>query len=54
MLLSELVQEGRQVFIVCPMVEEGEGADEDLKSVLQYADTLKRKSFRIKCFPCPR
>ena len=37
------VQEGRQVYIICPAVEEGEGAD--LKAVTAYAKELSEKVF---------
>lgn len=43
--MRKLVGEGRQVYIVCPMVEESETADEDLKSALEYAEKLKNEVF---------
>ncbi len=39
------VEEGRQVFIICPLVEEGETASADLKSVQEYSEKLKRDVF---------
>ena len=38
------VQEGRQVFVVCPMVEESEVLDEGVKSATEHAEEL-RKTF---------
>jgi len=38
------VGEGRQVYIICPMVEEG-GAEEGLKSVKEYHEKLQKKVF---------
>lgn len=43
--MRKLVGEGRQVYIVCPMVEESETADDDLKSVESYAEKLKKDIF---------
>lgn len=43
--MRRLVGEGRQIYIVCPMVEESETADDDLKSVEVYAEQLKRDIF---------
>ena len=43
--IRKLVDEGRQVYIVCPMVEGSETADEDLKSAEAYAETLRRDVF---------
>lgn len=37
------VEEGRQVYIICPAVEEGEGAD--LKAVTAYAQELEKTVF---------
>jgi ATP-dependent DNA helicase RecG len=39
------VDEGRQVYVVCPMVEESETADEDLKSAEEYAENLRKDIF---------
>jgi ATP-dependent DNA helicase RecG len=36
------VGEGRQVFVVCPMVEESEEADDRIKSATEHAETLKK------------
>ncbi len=41
--INKLVSEGRQVFIVCPMIEESETLD--LKSALEYAEKLKKDVF---------
>ena len=41
--VRKLVGEGRQAYLVCPAVEEGEGAD--LKAVTTYAETLQREVF---------
>lgn len=43
--MRKLVNEGRQVYVVCPMVEESETADEDLKSAQEYAEKLKHEVF---------
>ncbi len=43
--MRKLVGEGRQVFVVCPMVEESETADEDLKSAQEYAKKLQTEIF---------
>ena len=43
--IRRLVGEGRQVYIVCPMVEDTETADEDLKSAEEYAVLLRRDVF---------
>ncbi len=45
------VAEGRQVFVVCPMVEESEALDPAVKSATEHAETL-RKTFpdlRVGC-----
>lgn len=39
--IRKLVAQGRQVFIVCPVIEESE----DLKSAVEYAENLKRAVF---------
>ncbi len=36
------VGEGRQVFVVCPMVEESEALDPSVKSATEHAETLKK------------
>lgn len=41
--IDKNVSEGSQVYIVCPMVEEGESSD--LKSVTEYAERLKTEIF---------
>ncbi len=43
--IRKLVGEGRQVYVVCPMVEESETADEDLKSAQAYAEKLQKDIF---------
>ncbi|NLT12970.1 MAG: ATP-dependent DNA helicase RecG [Clostridiales bacterium] len=43
--IRKLVGEERQVYVVCPMVEESETADEDLKSALAYAEKLRKEIF---------
>ena len=43
---EKLVGEGRQVFIVCPMVDESEALDEGLKSAREYCETLKKDVFQ--------
>lgn len=43
--VRRLVGEGRQVFIVCPMVEENEDLAPDLKSAEEYAKELRTRVF---------
>ena len=43
--IRRLVSEGRQVYIVCPMVEESESVDEDLKAAIDYSETLGTEVF---------
>ncbi|SHH55162.1 ATP-dependent DNA helicase RecG [Sporobacter termitidis DSM 10068] len=43
--MRKLVGEGRQVYVVCPMVEESETADADLKSAQEYAARLQQEIF---------
>jgi ATP-dependent DNA helicase RecG len=43
--MRRLVGEGRQVYVVCPMVEESETADDDLKSAQAYAEKLQKEIF---------
>ena len=43
--VRKLVGEGRQAYIVCPMVEEGENAAAELKAVTVYADRLQTEIF---------
>ncbi len=43
--MRKLIGEGRQIYIVCPMVEESETADDDLKSAQAYAEKLKTEVF---------
>lgn len=43
--VRKLVAEGRQAYIVCPMVEEGEESTADLKAVTAYAQQLQSEVF---------
>ena len=43
--VRRLVGEGRQVFIVCPMVEENEELSPDLKSAREYSQMLQSEIF---------
>ena len=43
--IEKLVGEGRQVYIICPMVEEGETPDEGLKSAREYHEKLQKEVF---------
>ena len=43
--VRKLVGEGRQVYIICPMVDENESADEGLKSAREYHEKLKTEVF---------
>ena len=50
--LRKLVEEGRQVYIVCPAVSEGEDPGDDRKAVTEYAAALQREVFpdlRVAC-----
>ncbi len=49
--IERLVNEGRQAFIVCPMIEENEELDINLKPVETYAEQLKGQlpNLRIAC-----
>ena len=49
--MEKLVGEGRQVFVVCPMVEENEEMDCQLKSAEEHAKELAARfpSFRVEC-----
>ena len=50
--VRRLVGEGRQVFIVCPKVEEGDDAVPGLKSAASYAESLQKDVFpdlRVGC-----
>ena len=40
--MDKLVKQGRQVFVVCPMVEENEEFDPDLKSAVEHAAELQQ------------
>ena len=43
--IRKLVSEGRQVYIVCPMVEDLEDSGSGLKSVKKYAENLQKSVF---------
>ena len=43
--IRKQVEAGRQVYVVCPMVEENEEYDENLKSVKEYAEKLQNAVF---------
>jgi len=43
--MEKEVQEGRQCYIICPMVEEGE-TNSDLQSVIEYSHYLKTEVFK--------
>ena len=49
--VEKLVGEGRQVFVVCPMVEENEEYDPDLKSATEHAAALQKTfpELRVGC-----
>jgi ATP-dependent DNA helicase RecG len=50
--VGKLVGQGRQVFIVCPMVEENDDLPQKLKSAQEYAKTLQDEVFpdlRVRC-----
>lgn len=50
--VRRLVGEGRQVFVVCPMVEESEELPPDIKSAETWAETLQKDIFpelRVAC-----
>ncbi len=49
--IEKLVREGRQVFVVCPMVEENEEYDPSLKSAVEHAQALKEAfpEFTVEC-----
>ena len=43
--IDKLVGEGRQIYVICPMVEEGDSPDDDLKSAQKYRETLQNEIF---------
>jgi ATP-dependent DNA helicase RecG len=43
--IKKLVGEGRQVYIICPMVEESDEPDSGLKSAEKYHETLQNEIF---------
>ncbi len=49
--IEKLVNEGRQIFVVCPMVEENEESDLALKSAVEHAEALQKAfpSFTVGC-----
>ena len=49
--IEKLVGEGRQVFVVCPMVEENEEFDPTLKSAVEHAEALQEAfpQFTVEC-----
>ena len=46
--IRKLVSQGRQVYIVCPMVEESEDGMSDLKSVKAYAEKMRAEFFDLR------
>lgn len=47
--IHRLVNEGRQIYIVCPMVEESETAADEVKAAVKYTKELKEKVFPDLC-----
>ena len=49
--MEKLISEGRQVFVVCPMVEENEELDDALRSATEHAQTLSSifPQHRVAC-----
>ena len=49
--IEKLVSEGRQVFVVCPRIEDGEEAGDGLKSAEEHAEELRQQlpGLRIAC-----
>ena len=49
--IRKLVGEGRQVFVVCPMVEENDELPQKLKSAEEHAETLQKEfpDLRVAC-----
>lgn len=43
--MRKQIENAHQVYVVCPMVEENEEYDENLKSVKEYAEKLQREIF---------
>lgn len=43
--IKKQVDEGRQAYIVCPLVEESEEEDNDLKSVISLYETCQKETF---------
>jgi len=46
--LRKLIDEGRQAYIVCPMVDENGDLPDERKAVKEYAETLQRGEFSDK------
>lgn len=40
--MQKEIEAGRQVYIICPMVEKGEGEMESLENVMDYTETIKQ------------
>jgi ATP-dependent DNA helicase RecG len=49
--IEKLVSEGSQLFVVCPMVEENEESELDLKSAEELAKALQQRfpTLRVAC-----
>ena len=49
--IEKLVGEGRQVFVVCPRIEDNEDAPDELKSAEEHAEELRRQlpGLKIAC-----
>ena len=43
--IKKQVDEGRQAYIVCPLVEDSEEEDNDLKSVITLYETCQKETF---------
>ena len=52
--IRKLVDEGRQVFVVCPMVEENDELPQKLKSAEEHAEALQKEfpDLRVACVHC--
>ncbi|MFR3921311.1 MAG: hypothetical protein ACLTYN_04325 [Dysosmobacter welbionis] len=49
--IRKLVGEGRQAYIVCPMVEENDQLPDERKAVTEYAKSSSPRCFRISRWP---
>lgn len=50
--MKKQVREGRQVFVVCPAIDENEARPQEMKNAVEYAETLQKTVFpelRIGC-----